>query len=128
MSSSVRSRTGATMFVAAAAAVANPATAASPFTPDQCQIIVNKATQVISVYGPQNISSNFYNSILGFVSPDRATLTCDGSRDIQVAKSEDAAAFLTLRRELLGSNISLEQAGLRTIDVSGLRTADPAKR
>jgi hypothetical protein len=102
---------------------------AGDFTHEQCKIIAGITTDTMNAIGTNKLSPEFRGSIVKFIAPE-GQLTCDGPKDILTPRGKDVDAFVVIRAVLLsragGGSISLEKAGLRSVDPATLASQRPA--
>jgi hypothetical protein len=94
--------------------------APAPFTPEQCRIVAATVADVVRAIGANTLSVEFRTSLRDFIMTD-GQMTCRGPGTILTPTTNDIAAFNTIRSQLLASDISLQKAGLRSIDAKDAR-------
>jgi hypothetical protein len=119
---------GAILFAASAGSAVLPTAASAQqpaLTAAQCKTVAMTAVEVIRDLGPEKMSAQFKQSLRDFLGTE---LKCDGPRDILTPTIADVAAFNTMREILLSPPriISLQKAGLRSIDPSQAAVTAPA--
>lgn len=126
-------RKGAIALTTAAAVFAGTSAHAGDFTSDQCRMIAAVAGDVMKAVGASKLSIEFRTSLIDFIMPNvdgnGRKMTCDGNKRITTSTADDVAAFLTMREILLAppSKISLEKAGLRSVDPREVAARDTGR-
>jgi len=120
-------RTGAIALTAAAAMFAGTSAYAGDFTQDECRLISSVGTGTARAIGPEKLSQEFKSSFRSFLGPN---LTCDGPKDILTPTGIDIDTFNTIKDILYAPprGISLEKAGLRSVDPKGRGAQRPIEQ
>ena len=122
-----RAVTGAVML--GAATLGGTAAHAGDFTHEQCRLIAAVATDIFKAVGSDKLSTDFRGSFVKFVMPKWPN-DLRWSESILTPLAKDIDAFNVIRAVLLsskaGGSISLEKAGLRSVDPATLAARRPA--